>query len=40
MIKPIILLLVVMAIGAGIGYQFGTKHPTIGDCVNSLTRGS
>lgn len=36
MIKPILLLIVVLAIGAAGGYAFGTKNPTMGDCVNSV----
>ncbi len=36
MIKPIILLIVVLGIGAAGGYAYGTKHPTMGDCVNSV----
>lgn len=36
MIKPIILLIVVLCIGAAGGYAFGTKHPSVGDCVNSV----
>ncbi|AFC21941.1 hypothetical protein GAP32_483 [Cronobacter phage vB_CsaM_GAP32] len=36
MIKPIILLIVVLGIGAVGGYFVGTKHPSVGDCVNSV----
>ncbi|SOK58769.1 hypothetical protein [Yersinia phage fHe-Yen9-04] len=36
MLKPLILLIVVLAIGVGIGYNVGQKAPSAGDCLNSL----
>lgn len=39
MFKPIALLLVVLVAGVGIGYQFGQKSPSAGDCLNSVLGG-
>lgn len=36
MIKPLLLIAIIAAGAAYGGYQFGTKSPTMGDCVNSL----
>ncbi|AQW89023.1 hypothetical protein pEaSNUABM50_00522 [Erwinia phage pEa_SNUABM_50] len=36
MLKPLILLIVVLAVGIGIGYKIGQKSPSVGDCVNSI----
>lgn len=36
MFKPLLLIAFIAAIAAYGGYQFGTKAPTMGDCVNSI----
>ena len=38
MIKSLIIIVVIMGIGAVGGFMVGTKHPTVGDCVNSVIR--
>jgi hypothetical protein len=39
MIKPLLLIAIIAAAAAFGGYQYGTKHPTMGDCVNSVIGG-
>jgi parvulin-like peptidyl-prolyl isomerase len=39
MIKPLLLVAIIAGIAAFGGYQFGTKSPTMGDCVNSIIGG-
>lgn len=39
MFKPMLLLIVVFAMGSVAGYVYGTKHPSVGDCVNSVIGG-
>ena len=36
MVKPLLLILVLMSAAAYGGYVYGTKAPTVGDCVNSI----
>lgn len=39
MLKPLLLIAIIAAGAAYGGYQFGTKSPTMGDCVNSIIGG-
>ena len=37
--KTVICAAILMAVAAYAGYSYGTKHPTAGDCVNSVFGG-
>ncbi len=37
--KLLFIVLIAACAGAYAGYCYGTKHPTVGDCVNSVLRG-